>query len=314
MHPKKKQKISPAAEAKSPEIFVANSRDAVITKLKKEARQLGQEEDYYRLLESVRALIDTNNEIWQRCLPNKVPEELITSTGIRFYRVGFLTVKVNTVEKRSRDSKNIVFGTTAEIATEEFKRLPQIPEVLSCIFSLQCNGNLPDYEQYLEKASWLQEDISKPFLIILKEHLKEMQVALGEIDSWLLEPCHALNFINENFGQRLELPELGEGCNDSGNDIKESSICVNCFQPKSKHHYYDASATRCPRKENLNFIDFLKLPVRWGAFFVPPAFTIKKANMRYEDEVTMSFKVCSEPEQERLRRFLHFVDADAGAS
>ena len=154
------------------------------------------EDDFDRLVESVCALITTNKEIWARCLPNKISNTTTAAVAneLHFYRVGYLAIQV----KKSSATGNVVnFTTTSALSTREFLKLPVLPMVLYEIFPIEKGDGLLDYDQYLEKAAWLQESIAILFLAILKEHLKAIQVALGEIESWLLKPSNALAFIND---------------------------------------------------------------------------------------------------------------------
>ena len=55
----------------------------------------------------------------------------------------------------------------------------------------------------------LHDDILEPFLCKLKQHLESIQVCLGEIESWLLEPKANIQFLEETFGKKLERVQLG---------------------------------------------------------------------------------------------------------
>merc|ERR1711862_315100 len=46
-----------------------------------------------------------------------------------------------------------------------------------------------DYEAFFESAlGLLNDDVLEPFLANLKDHLMDVQVALGKIDTWWTEP------------------------------------------------------------------------------------------------------------------------------
>lgn len=77
--------------------FVARCQQDTVEDLKKndgDSSGDGDEEEieFDIALSRVRAMIEINNEIWQRCQPNYVKKE--GSTSLRFYRVGYSAVDV----------------------------------------------------------------------------------------------------------------------------------------------------------------------------------------------------------------------------
>jgi hypothetical protein len=300
MPPKKRQKTD-SGNAR-PADFVSKSKDTLLQKLKKEAASLDEENDYDRLVESVRALIQTNSEIWERCLPNKFKSEK-SPNSLQFHRIGYSNIKVTT-SGVSSDPK-VFFKTIAEISTQQFMEIPDVPETLQEIFAVEKKESFPNYECYLEKAVCLEPDLSKHFLTILKEHLKAVQVALGGIESWLWEPSHAQSFIHEHFQQNLAAPKLSTVtiCGwDCRMTHEPSSLCVHCFQPFRAHTIHPTGAHQsCPEK--------FTNPEFYSAGFLSPydVVTLKTVPMPF-GEVKMTFNVCSESERDRLKRFIHFLD------
>ena len=137
-----------------------------------------------------------------------------------FYRAGYFEVIVST--NSEDDVCYLEFRTTTKVEQKKFEKFPRIPKVLDEILPAQASSwvVLPDYESYLVRAMVLHEDIMKPFLSILKNHLKQVQVALGEIEGWLLEPVQTLNWINEKFETNLEPPAVvSDGDTTSGYDL-----------------------------------------------------------------------------------------------
>jgi hypothetical protein len=77
--------------------FVARCQQDTVEDLKRndgDSSGNGDEEEiqFDIALSRVRAMIETNNEIWQRCQPNCVKKE--GSTSLRIYRVGYFAVDV----------------------------------------------------------------------------------------------------------------------------------------------------------------------------------------------------------------------------
>ena len=95
-------------------------------------------------------------------------------------------------------------------------------------------GNLvPDYRNYLQRSLLLKEDVSKPFLIILKKHLTDTKSSMDAIETWLDEPSKDLEFLNQCFDVDVSPPEL-EGCNGFCSKACCSSgcLCIGCFLSK----------------------------------------------------------------------------------
>jgi len=182
-------------------------------------------EDLEYILKSVKALVKIINEKWDNC------DEHLTSnenceTPLSFERVLFKEAKV---EKKGR---NLIISTQKVSDAKDFGSLPAVPEDLS---NLVCFGPpesesdiLPDYNRYLEKSSILCEDVLLPFLTSFQEHLKEIQVFLGKIEEWLLEPEVAGSFLEKTFD--------GPGCRttDKNNPLKIILYGSYCLDVNSK--------------------------------------------------------------------------------
>ena len=290
MPPKKKRKSKAAPAKASPSAFMAKSQEALIKKLKKAAKLLDDEDDIDRLVASVRALIDTNSEIWERCLPSKTQKEE-TVKELKFYRSGYSAVEVAT-----RNSQ-VEFEASASLETNTFLDFPIVPEILTEVFPFDDTKVFPDYIQYLERSSWLQESISIPFLTILKEHQKDVQVALGEIESWLVAPAHALQFIKQQFKKNIDLDEFLGGVPEA-QDTCMSAVCVRCFEPKNLHRARISGyggALCCKSLETAMYFEAPKVEL--------------KSSPNFNGEVNITFPISTEGEQAKLQKFIEFVDA-----
>ncbi|CAB9505158.1 expressed unknown protein [Seminavis robusta] len=257
------------------EAFVKNGREAIIGRLRKAAEWLDQEEDRNKLISSTLALAKTNQEILQRCLPHKLPRQQqqqqqpnpTTATNqVEFYRLGFEVVEVTTTKPvysytnpLLQGSPMLKFQTKSEVARRAFTISQKLSTVLNDIIPIPqaTTANqqvLPDYENYLSRAILLQDDILILFLLVLKEHLKAIQVSLGEIESWLLEPMHIVQFLNDQFGTQLQLSELQPHPMDTHNNNHNNhqtniqpgeddcSTCSKCFHVyvRQQQHPYNA--------------------------------------------------------------------------
>jgi len=56
-----------------------------------------------------------------------------------------------------------------------------------------------NYLEYLKRSFILEESIMFPFLAILKDHLKEFQLFLGEVESCLMESTQNTIFLQKTF-------------------------------------------------------------------------------------------------------------------
>mmetsp|Transcript_32444 Transcript_32444/g.79079 ORF Transcript_32444/g.79079 Transcript_32444/m.79079 type:complete len:327 (-) Transcript_32444:640-1620(-) len=289
---------------RSSEEYVDRCRHDIIEKLKKvetksrSATDIGDwdevdeddgDEDYdekfHILLSTVRALMKTNNEIWERCQPYK--REHNEEGSFRFYRTAYNAAKAS----KSSDGGDMEFFTLSQLETQDFPGFPRLPGTLSTIFPIETNGTFQQYDDYLAKITWLAKPIAYQFLSGFKAHLEDIHVALGKTETWITEPNHSLQFINEQFGMDLQAPELGVGSKGG----ERSAICVRCFRRRDEHQIQQG-------------IRFCRCPKGRASFFVGSKVTLKKVNVKPElGSMDVSFECSSESDQESLKCFMTFV-------
>lgn len=322
MPPKKKRKQA-APKKLTPEEHRAKCREAAVQKLKAHARSLRlDEEDLDRLSDSVRALIEMNQEIWGRCKQSKV--DVKYTEEITFYRIGYFSVQVTTPISDGQ----LIFTTSSELMTNDFPGLPSIPSILLDFVSVlpPTDAVFPDYEAFFGKAILLNDEILAPFLAIVKEHLKSVQVYLGKIESWLLEPSHAISFINEQFGLELNLPEI-TGCNDSctvHHKYSAGEVCIKCFKPRSRHNSVQSSSSYSRSISKHRFCSLVASSGNtsnsaalashnrasyWSGIRSEPQ-ELKHVDIK-EGEITKAFQICNGADQKHLKKFVEFVDSFA---
>ena len=279
--------------------FLEKSRNVIILKLQNESRQIPFEDmdDVKRLFISIQALVTTNDEIWQRCVGH-----LANQDENLYFRIIPSTVTVNcqVAGPGCDHEKRMIFSTKTDIEINGFADFPQFPHILRDLFPgpLDSTSLRFIYKQYLEKAAWLQDDIAKPYLVILKAHIQEVAVSLGKIDSWLMESVHAVHFINTHFPGRLESDTLSlKSCGGACGEHHESdAMCMLCFKPLANHGKFFHNLT-CGQSQ-LNH-----------SVFLPKTYTLKVVIMAVkEDEASLTFRIDSDAEQDKLKRFLHFAD------
>jgi len=82
---------------------------------------------------------------------------------------------------------------------------PPLPHSLRMvIIPLLDKDGMLNYLKYLKHSFILEESIMFPFLAILKDHLEEFQVFLGNVESWLMESTWNAFFLQNTFHLSLE--------------------------------------------------------------------------------------------------------------
>jgi len=174
-----------------------------LTALVKE-RDKGVELDY--LINTIKALVASNNEIWDRCKANlknphnKQFNQLSEAPALVFRRVGFSVVHV--LSKSDGDGGSADPLEFKSKWMEQTKAFPVtcLPHSLRTVVipSLDKDG-MVNYLEYLKRSFILEESIMFPFLAILKDHLEEFQVFLGNVESWLEESSRNAIFLQKTF-------------------------------------------------------------------------------------------------------------------
>ena len=104
------------------------------------------------LFTAVRVLIDTNNEIYERC--KQYCKKMTTDGEIRFYRIGYFTVKV---WKDDDEKKEMNVGSTLEVELEDFKNFTCLPSELNDLgfkAADDVDSILDGYEKYFRTITF----------------------------------------------------------------------------------------------------------------------------------------------------------------
>ena len=298
MPPKKKGKNEPK-EPDDPLEYVNHIREEAgkrfVTTGRRNNVNLDIEQNVRR---EIRALLKINDEIFGRCMSmggGKIESEFIT-----FMRNSYDVVKVRP------SGTSTEFYTEPERSNKEFdmKSLSELPDGLNNVFALKYQKEQPsliDYKAFLESAVMLHDDILEPFLAKLKCHIESIHVCLGEVESWLLEPKSNIDFIEETFGEGLDIPTADDIT------VKQSAcpagtypsieLCANCglqfgMHRKPKH---GSSHYRCPNSYPRTRFHCKKYVV------------LKEHNESGKFEKT--FAIAEKSEQKKLKKFLEFMSS-----
>ena len=181
---------------------------------------------------------------------------------------------------------------------------PTIPACLSSLFLIDapldgevfhcCNA-------YLKKAALLNDGVLVSFLTQVQEHLENVQIFLGKIETWLSEPVSSTQFLNELFGNGAALIEdvNGSMCKP-GAEVYHSAMCILCCESRSSH---------IRRDERYGHISYkCQGTTQIGIFYCPAPTTLFTANTApMGGEMNMTFDCCTDDGKEKLTTFVAFL-------
>lgn len=164
--------------------------------------------DLEQTIREIRALITVNDEIhreiFSRCM--------LDNRTLRQEEIDIRRFAFKTIQKRQRGSK-VELISQPEFDIETFDSLP-LTRLPSCLgdmivptYKATPHSLFVDYDDYFRKALMLlSEDALGLFLPKLKGHLESVQVCLGVIHEWAMQPTNDLSFLGLNFQEVLKIP------------------------------------------------------------------------------------------------------------
>ena len=285
------------------------------------------EHDLPMKIRLVRALLTTNEEIWDRCCRRTAQQRgrrLPKDAKGRAYAVRLIyrhvsvepTISRYEAENTCRERKtggesnacNSVFKVKAsyqKLTLGEDIRTVSLPEELASIFPVPiADDGFPNYGRYLELALLLSEDVLSPFLDHLRRHLEAVQVALGKVEAWQQEVEEVVSFLTTAFAiDQIADPAKKNCSNDYGgcrriHDDKE--VCLVCGQEYSEHNmtrYSREDRHACPfpnstRSSTAEFLVSLPMELK----------TIKDTGEHRD-----SYDICTKAGREKLTKFLDYL-------
>jgi hypothetical protein len=153
-------------------------------------------------IRAIKATLESKKDLWGQC-KGALRGEKGTYVS-KFARTGFANVHVFT------ENDTVIFSTKTEKSEKFFdtKPLAAIPVELGGIFEVKYDEDcFVDYDLLLERVQLLHEDVLRPFLFRMKEHLESVMSCLSEIHSWLNESASHLQFLSSTFEKELVIPE-----------------------------------------------------------------------------------------------------------
>jgi len=186
---------------------LSNARGKIISDLTAlvMGRHKDAELDY--LINTTQALVTSNNEIWDRCKTN-----LCQKKNHQFNHLSenlqliFQCVVFKEVHAKNYKMPKLTFTAYGNMQTKAFS-VPCFPHPLRTIVVpfLDKEYGMLNYLEYLQRSFLLEESVLLPFLAILKDHLEEFQVFLGEVESWLMDSTRPAIFLQETFNVKVEV-------------------------------------------------------------------------------------------------------------
>jgi len=257
--------------------------------------------DVEQNIREIRAIIITNDEIFDRCMGSRKQDSHTT-----FERFSFDLVEARTMIPTIFNS-TIQFVTYPKRLEKSFDMTPlaELPASIANIFVLQKKSfaDFIDYEALFEKSLILHGEVLGAFLEQLKDHLvSSVQVCLGRIETWLMEKESNISYLESKFDVNIEFPEeddplKGRVCSCPTGTHPDSLGCLWCGKQKCDH--FGPSETWCYKDGKRN-----------------RRFRCKKFNLlnnwttALPGTIDLKFDVSKENDRRRLEKVLELMKID----
>jgi hypothetical protein len=265
------------------------------------------------LIECARTLIAKNTKVIRRC---------------EHFRWGshdeltYQRIEIDRVDVKSSDEIDggslVSFKTTPRRETKSFGIPAKIPSDLTDII-VQKHGfaGLPDYELFLERCLLLNNDVLKPFLFVLREHLKIIQAFYNEIDAWLRAPDAERHLLEQIFDIDFEIDpsSVTPGEYDKKEDSTQAST-VNSDFSLSGEDSTCLSALEEPHDDSSSSDDEKPAVLKKNVDLAPYTKT-KRAmadkelvlqELAADGQYTLSFHIAQGGQKEKLVKFIEFLE------
>ena len=301
MPPKKKSKKSTTPKAKKPLEpleHLSQAREKAVKVLIKSDNNKNVNYNIEQNIREVRAILATNTEIFDRCMDYLKEGEYHgthSSNQYTFVRVNFNTI--NSIPQVQDREDNDTFAQLVAIPSRteskfDMSSLIDPPIGIDDIIVIKrFSGSYDhekfiDYRKFFESALLLHDDVLEPILAKLKDKLMDIQVCLGNIDAWVMEPQKCINFLKDTFKEssisiESSVKKYGErpNCTCDTPDIEFNFDCTELI----------AYCNSCGTEDNVH--DLKKF---------------ENVHSKYE----ATFDIRKEKEQNRLIKLLELLDME----
>jgi hypothetical protein len=249
-------------------------------------------------------------------------------SAVNDYTTGYSATFTRSTFDEVRVRQNPLKFNETEFITEQqrlkafcLKSLCELPASLNDLFVVKHQAApykaFIDYDAFFRTAIVLHDDVLEPFLVKLKQHLESIQVCLGEIESWLLEPKSNIQFLEETFQNKLLIITATPLGDDYGYPWQKDNrnfpdslpremntwICQRCnlyFKEHKHNHKYVREGSifkfQCP--DTLGF--FKKWDNR-------PECQVLKCYSEESGKFEKTFTIAKASDQQKLKKFIDFM-------
>ena len=188
-------------------------------------------------IKTVRALIVTNQEIWDRC------KDHYSVASKMFSMLRFDEVKI---QEMTRSTTSISVVAKKIQKSFNLDPLTELPESVGIFQPKKDETRHVDFNTYFSRSLVLHEDVLLPFLGELKEHLEKVQVCLGAVDEWVIGTAKNIKFLETMFDIKdiHVLPIAKSLCTCYYCERKKYGSCTNSETGKE----YNLMSYRLPGK------------------------------------------------------------------
>ena len=304
MPPKKRAKKSPT-EPEDPLEYANYIREEAGKRFSKSIKKKKNVNlDIEQNIREIRALLKINDEIFERCMSAEwTCGKQHDKTLVVFTRYAFDVVKVRPYNALTQ------FITEPQCSKKEFdmKSLSELPTGIDGLFVAKYQVEpftmFIDYKAFFECVLMLSDEILEPFLAKLKSHIESIHICLGEIESWLLEPKSNIDFIEETFGEALDIPTAADitpkQCACPTGTHPGTEECMKCGKQLDMH--------RQPKHGSCNLC-----PSSYGSYTSTRFHCKKYVVLKECNEPGVfhkTFEIAKKSEQKKLKKFLEFMSS-----
>ncbi|KAL3792445.1 hypothetical protein HJC23_001563 [Cyclotella cryptica] len=315
--------MKPTEDPDDPQQYIAHVRRSLLeTKLDLSNKQHIQT-DIHQNVQEIRAILKTNAEIFHRCMSSAIisRDDKRRSAGLgRRGTTTYARIEIDEVHSQYHGNDKTVFVVYPTQSEKSFPTgvLSNIPSELEGIlkpttYREEPHSSYIDHEAYFHNCLVLHDDILAPFLVHLKEYLISVQICLGKIDEWIMEPNETLHFLETTFGNvpRLHVKKLGEQhrsknttmflCHCPVGRHKDEDMCLKCKHTFRKHNIrmspeFDGDVTcsyMCPHRQDYFHCNEVA------------AVVLKECSSCGRHET--KFSLLNEIERSKLKKFLDYI-------
>ena len=321
MPPRKKaRKSAPPKQLADPLEHISQTRESAAERFKSRKKKNQPEPNYdvEQNVREIRAILAMNREIFDRCIGSMVvlggaPEDWWKQDYpyISFNRVSFDSVRTLHADAAEAGAeaavtKFVTYKTHSELSIDMGALMGAPVELEEIIVMKHMSRPHPmfiDCNLVFEKALLLHEDVLEPVLVKIKDWLMSIQVCLGKIDTWVMEPQTIIAFLEEAFDQAVKL------------DCADGDLSYHtCACPKGFHHQYNnceecgldyskhRDRQRCPNQS-------WSSSIRYFTCNENPYQVLRECN-NVSGKHEVEFDMTKDNERKKLVKFLEFLAMD----